>query len=188
MSVRTQYNALDELLEIVPSGGTTTQWYNANATPAYKPDRSVNNLLLKVSLSATDVDSHASYRPAIQNVTWYYISYSGGAEVENPCASATADFTVSGQNLYVKKNVDPSGSGLVIMARVTYTDPRSGEAVTISRRTTLIAMQDSSQRYDVFINAPKVVRFDPVADYDVSNPASSRVTITASATRRRTFP
>lgn len=176
MAVRTQYNALDELLEIVPVGGTLTQWYNVNATPQYKPDRTVENLLLKVSLTVTDVDSHQRYTPTISNVTWYYITYtSGGKEQKNACAMSTDSYTVSGNNLYVKKNVPPTGNGLVIHADVTYYDPRSSEAVTISKRVTLITMQDSSARYDVFINAPKVVRFDPLTA------ASASVSISASA-------
>lgn len=182
MSVRTQYNALDEKLEIVNSNGTLTQWYNVSSSPQYKPDRSVNNLLLSVSLVVTDPDSKRQYTPTISNVTWYYITYSNNAEVENACAQNTDDYTVSGRNLYVKKNVSPTSGGLTILAMVTYADPRSNEPVTIKKRVVLLSMQDSTQSYNVFINAPKVVRFDPVSDYDIADPTSSRLSISARAT------
>ena len=177
MSVRTQFNALDELLEIVPTGGSLTQWYNVIASPQYSPDRRTDNLLLKINLTVTDVDTGTKYTPTISNVTWYYIEGNGS---ETACSSDTNNYTVSGQNLYVKKNVDPSAA-VVIIARVSYYDPRSNELISTEAKVTLTTAQDSSQRYDVLINSSKVMRFDPIAEYDAEDPTYSYATITATA-------
>lgn len=94
---------------------------------------------------------------------------------------------LSNKNLKVRKNVPPETDeqvgAVTILAYITYTDPRTGGSLYAISTIMLTTDLDADGKYDVHIQTPKVVEFDPFDGqaYNITRPLEARKSITAKA-------
>lgn len=177
MNVDTQFAPLDELTQIISvDRRPLSQWYDAqNGT--YLPDRTTNPLTLRPVVQATDPDTQKKYSPTFVTVIWYQREGNGSEQqITNTVESQNAPYTVKATgDLVVRKNVT-NAAPVTLRCVIIYRDPRMAVNVQTEAQVVLTTNVDSSARYDVYIQTPKVVEFNPL-----SGETSSK-TITAKAT------
>ena len=178
MNVDTQFAPLDELTQIISvDGRPLSQWYDAqNGT--YLPDRTTNPLTLRPVVQATDPDTQKKYSPTFVTVIWYQREGNGSEQqITNTVESQNAPYTVKTTgDLVVRKNVT-NAAPVTLRCVIIYQDPRMAVNVQTEAQVVLTTNLDSSARYDVYIQTPKVVEFNPLSGETSSKTIAAKATL-----------
>ena len=168
MVMVTELEALQDLaFEIVSNGEPLEQWYYQNSD-IYKPDRTIDNLILTPQASATIPETGVSTALVFNTALtkWYYAVGNSNSYTEiTATQDGQVDYYKSGNALVVKKNVVPLTPIKLKGEWIAY-DPRDAATTYKFEETiTLVSSLDSDPVYPkISVGAPPFQLFHPIKD------------------------
>lgn len=166
LNIITSWTPLSAKVEIEATGGSTEQYYYANAS-TYQPSRLVTPCTIHPRLYIIDIDGviPSGYQNSI--VVRWYEQDNAGAWVEMPNRRGSLDFDPSAdyiieQNgeLVFKRNVSHL-SPQQLKVEIDFTDPRTAHPTTYFKIVTFNTILKEDTRLRLEIDQPSVVRFNP---------------------------
>ena len=166
LNIITSWTPLSAKVELEVTGGSTEQYYYANAA-AFQPSRSVTPCTIHPRLYIIDVDGAIPSGYQNSTVVRWYEQNNAGAWVEMPNRRGSLDFDPSAdyiieQNgeLVFKRNVSHLAP-LQLKVEVDFTDSRTAVTTTFFKTVLFNTILKEDTRLRLEIDQPSVVRFNP---------------------------
>ena len=167
MVITTEYRPLqDVFFDILSNDEPLEQWYYQNSG-IYKPDRRVENLILRPEITVVVPEWGRSSGVVITSRHWYYNEGSGMTEVLATSDGVGVQYYRDDDtnSLVIKKNVLPDAA-VIIKGVFQFADPRSGAIIyEVEKELTLASSRDSDPIFPTLdVTIPSSRLYNPVTD------------------------